>query len=100
MVYESDPNSAPDAGFVPGRLELLVPGNRGRMLDARRTPIVVTAVEPSRGGFELEIRGFEDTGARWELPLANVARFQFERGSDSVGANELAGLRRAIERLD
>jgi hypothetical protein len=100
MVYETDPRHAPDAEFVTGRLELLVPGNRGRLLDARRTPVAVTAVDPDTGGFEVEIRAFEDAGARWELPLADVARFQFERGAAEVGIEELAGLRRAMARLD
>ena len=100
MVYATDPDSAPDAEFVAGRLELLVPGNRGRLLDARRTPIAVTAVDPDVGGFEVEIRGFEDAGARWELPLSDVARFQFERGSAVVGGADLAALRRALARFD
>jgi hypothetical protein len=100
VVYATDPGSAPDAEFVAGRLELLVPGNRGRLLDARRTPITVTAVDPSIGGFEVEIRAFEDAGARWELPLEDVARFQFERTAAAVGGADLALLRRALARFD
>jgi hypothetical protein len=100
MVYETDPGTAPDADFVSGRLRLLVPGNRGRLLDARRTPVAITAVDPSICGFEVEIRAFEDAGARWELSLCDVARFQFERGAAEVSAAELAGLRRAVDRLD
>ena len=100
MVYETDPDSAPDTEFVTGRLELLVPGNRGRLLDARRTPIVVTAVTPGTGGFEVELRGFEDTGARWELPLADVVRFQFEPSGAAVEGADLFQLRRALARFD
>ncbi len=54
-------------------------GNRGRLLDARRTPVMVTAVRPGIGAFEVEIAGFEDAGARWELSLADIGRFQFAR---------------------
>ncbi len=100
MVYATDPDRDPDAEFVPGRLELLVPGNRGRLLDARRTPIAIAAVDPGIGGFEVEIRAFEDAGARWELPLSDVARFQFERGSAAVGGSDLALLARALARFD
>ena len=100
MVYETDPDSAADGEFVTGRLELLVPGNRGRLLDARRTPIVVTAVEPGTGGFEVELRGFEDIGARWELPLADVVRFQFEHSAATVDGADLTQLRRALARFD
>jgi hypothetical protein len=100
MVYETDPRSAPDAEFVGGRLELLVAGNRGRLLDARRTPVVISAVRPGTGAFEVELRAFEDSGARWELPLEDVTRFQFEQDAAEVGAGDLADLRRAVARFD
>jgi hypothetical protein len=99
-VYESDPDAAPDSEFEPGVLRHLVPGNRGRLLDARRTPITITSVDPSRGGFELEIGAFEDAGARWELPLAEVARFQFARDAELAGAAAVTELGRALERFD
>jgi hypothetical protein len=100
VIYESHPDCAPDEEFVAGRPELLVAGNRGRLLDARRTPIAITAVNPATGGFEVEIRAFEDAGARWELALEDVAKFQFEHGSAVVAAAALEPLRRAIARFD
>lgn len=99
-VYDSDPDAAPDSEFEPGELRHLVPGNAGRLLDARRTPIAITSIDPSRGAFELEIGAFEDAGARWELSLEDVGRFQFARGAQIAGAGGVAELERAIERFD
>lgn len=99
-VYASDPDPAPDSEFEPGRLCHLVPGNAGRLLDARRTPIAITSIEPGRGAFELEIGAFEDAGARWELPLEDVGRFQFARDAEIAGAGAVAVFERAIERFD
>jgi hypothetical protein len=52
MVYAHDPEALPDSEFVPGELAHAVAGNRGRLLDQRRTPIAITAVDPARGQFE------------------------------------------------
>ncbi len=99
-IYESDPNAAPDSGFVPGELHHLVVGNRGRLLDARRTPVEVVAVDAEMGDFEVELRAFEDAGARWELSLDEVHRFQFARGTAVAGPAYVAELRRAQARLN
>jgi hypothetical protein len=99
-IYASDPNSAPDSEFRSGELRYLVVGNRGRLLDARRTPIMVMAIDPVRGSFEVEIGAFEDAGARWDLPLEDVARFQFARRC-SVAADDLVSeLERARRQFD
>ena len=45
-IYARHDDPAPDADFEPGCLEHLVPGNTGRLLDARRTPVGL----PNRGG--------------------------------------------------
>jgi hypothetical protein len=99
-VYVTDPDGAPDSEFEPGALRHLVPGNRGRLLDARRTPITITAVDPKGGAFELEIGAFEDAGARWELSLDQVERFQFARDAQLAAAGAVAELARAVERFD
>src|SRR5579859_1523639 len=98
-VYASDPQAAPDSEFVPGELALLVPGNRGRLLDARRTPIVLTAVRPDTGAFELEVLAFEDAGTRWELALEEVARLQFDRDAATAAADVVARLLEARARF-
>lgn len=55
LVYDSDPRAARDSAFVGGDLRHAVVGNRGRLLDARRTPVSITAVMPDRAEFELRI---------------------------------------------
>jgi hypothetical protein len=100
VIYASDPEAASDSEFEPGELRHLVVGNRGRLLDARRTPITVVAVVPERGAFALEIGAFEDAGARWELPLQDVGRFQFARDAKLTAAETLLELERARARFD
>lgn len=99
-VYQKDPNAAPDSDFSPGTIAFLVPGNRGRMLDPRRTPIEIVDVEPELAVFELEVTAFEDTGARWRLPFEDVVKFQFAHGSRRVGSETIAEYEEAVARHD
>jgi len=92
-VYQSDPDQAPDAGFLPGELRHLVAGNRGRLLDLRRTPVLVTRVSPASGFFEVEIGAFEDAGAHWLVPLEDVTSYQFAAGGRVASRRPLAELR-------
>jgi hypothetical protein len=99
-IYESDPNASPESDFVPGALWHLVAGNPGRLRDARRTPITVTAVRPDVGAFEVEVGAFEDAGARWELSLEEIGRFQFARGGPVAPPETVAELEDALARFD
>lgn len=99
-IYTSDPDARPDAEFLPGELRHLVVGNQGRLLDARRTPIAITAVMPDTGGFEVEIGAFEDAGTRWELALEEVSHFQFAHGGAVLTRSALAQLERAAAHFD
>ncbi len=99
-IYASDPNQAPDSEFVPGELRHLVTGSPGRLRDARRTPITVTAVRPDVGAFEVEVGAFEDAGARWELSLEEISRFQFVRGGPVAPPETVAELDNALRRFD
>jgi hypothetical protein len=99
-VYQSDPDALPDDRFAAGELSWLVAGNTGRLLDARRTPVLVTGIDVAHGYFEVEILAFEDRGARWLAPLEDVARYQFEPGGARAAAADLERMAAAIARLD
>lgn len=99
-VYESSPEMEDDSGFVAGELAHLLAGNRGRLLDARRTPVTVVDVDGARGSFSVLIEAFEDRGARWELGLEEVARFQFPHDAPVAEPEAVADLRVARMRFD
>ena len=99
-VYAVSPGPICDVGFVGGELGHLVPGNQGRMLDPRRTPLEVTEVNSARGSFVVRVCAFEDTGAQWELPLSGVGVLQFPAGARCASDREVARLRKALERFD
>ncbi len=99
-VYRSDPAQAPDGDFEAGTLSHLVPGNTGRLLDARRTPVRIIAVDLRDGMFELQIAAFEDEGARWRIPLEDAGGYQFAHGSERAGAATVEEMRDVCVRLD
>ncbi len=98
-VYDHDPRAPGDEGFEPGTLGHLVAGNEARMLDPRRTPVTVLGTDLVRGEFEVEVGAFEDTGARWRLPVEDVSRFQFPLGSPLLQADEVQELEQLVARL-
>lgn len=92
-IHRTRPDRRPDDAFLPGELDLLVPGNRGRLLDDRRTPGLIEAVDPETAMFRWRITEFEDAGRCWELPVEQVRQLRFEPDSrrlDSAGADALA----------
>ena len=98
-IHESDPEQAPDSDFEPGGLGHLVPGNAGRMLDTRRTPVRVRSVDPDLGSFEVEVLAFEDRGARWLFEVERVSHFQFPPDARRAGAATVAALKAAVDRF-
>jgi hypothetical protein len=100
VAYAFNPDMLPDSHFLPGHLKYLVPGNDGRCLDPRRTPLRVLEVKRHSGFFVVEILDFEDRGGRWELPLENVARCQFAPGSVEAAAADVSAFEEIISRLD
>jgi hypothetical protein len=99
-IYQHDPHAAPDSAFEPGRLEHLVPGNRARLLDARRTPVTVQSLNDRDGMFAVVVGAFEDAGARWELPLEDVSGFQFELGSPLLQPDQRVELERLVAHFE
>jgi hypothetical protein len=100
MIHEFDPDMLPDDAFVPGSLEHLVPGNRGRLLDPRRTPVSVVEIRPVTGEFVVEIAGFEDRGARWVVPFEEVEHYQFDPDGARARAEDVTAWREAVARFD
>lgn len=99
MHYAHDPLRAPDTDFVPATYARLAAGAKGRLLDPRRTPIVVIDVAPEAGWFDVEVRGFEDTGARWRVPLEGISRFQLAPGGPEASEGEVRACEACVERL-
>lgn len=99
MVHQFDPNKRPDDEFEPGEFAHLVPGNPGRMLDPRRTPVTITALGLERGYFVLRVDAFEDAGAVWECPFETVEHYQFAQTSARVEPTMIATFRATAERL-
>jgi len=100
VIHAFDPAMAPDTDFVPGTPALLAPGNTGRMLDRRRTPVRVAALQLETGTWTCEVLAFEDQGARWSLPFEAVTRFQFAHDAVSLDPATLRRVRTAIRRFD
>jgi hypothetical protein len=99
VIHAFDPAMAPDAEFVAGTPALLLPGNTGRMLDRRRTPVRVAELKLETGTWICEVLAFEDQGARWALPCEAVTRFQFARDGLRAGGGS-ARLDRQIVPLE
>jgi len=78
-THEYDENMRPDSEFVPGKLSMLIEGNRCRLLDGRRTSGVIEKVFEDSAMFRWRITKYEDCGKHWDLPCESVARFQFEQ---------------------
>lgn len=98
-IYAFDPEAASDEDFELGALGHLVCGNGGRLLDARRTPVTLVAIEEVTGMFEVRVEDFEDRGALWRIPLEWVHQFQFRRGQTSAASDVVERYRAVIRRL-
>lgn len=99
-IYRFDGDSAPDSDFEPGQLRDLVPGNRGRLLDPRRTPVRIVEIDAAQGVFELEIVDFEDRGARWRVPFEEASSYQFEHGSPRAADATVAAYAQVVATFD
>src|SRR5687768_9803898 len=98
--FQFDPNRAPDTDFEPGELHHFCVGNEGRLLDFRRTPVQVMRMCDATGLATIEILGFEDKGALWDLPYEEVGKCQFKKGSARAPAEALARIEREAARLN
>ena len=62
VPHQYDPNMQPDSDFVAGDLRFLVPGNKARLLDPRRTPLQVDCINEAAGLILFRVEAFEDEG--------------------------------------
>lgn len=99
-IYDDDPRMAPDSDFERGTLQHLEPGNEGRMLDRRRTPIRVVGLRPEIGMWTCEVLKFEDAGATWELPFEKIDRFQFPLDSPRASDAAVETFEEMVSRFD
>lgn len=99
MIYQHDPASEPDEAFEAGRMDHVVAGNDGRLLDSRRTPIRIRRVRPEVGMFQVEILAFEDQGALWDMAFEDAGGFQFRRGGKRLAPATLTEYRAIAARL-
>ena len=99
-VHAFDPAMAPDSEFEPGQLHHLAPGNEGRMLDRRRTPVRVLEIRPATGQWLCEVTAFEDQGSHWTLPLESVTGYQFATGTPRAGPSAVRQMRLAVRKFD
>lgn len=100
-VYQHDPERAPDTEFVRGHVRYLVVGNYARLLDMRRTPVLVVGVDEQAGFVELEVGAFEDVGARWLVTFEQVsAKYQFARESTKLSAATTRAYAATAKRLN
>ena len=100
MVYQFKSDMLPDTYFHLGSLKYIVPGNEGRLLDPRRTPVRVLDMKRKSGFFVLEVLDFEDKGALWKLPLENADHLQFDSESTEACAADIELYAEIISRLD
>jgi len=88
-VHQFNKNVLPDSEFIPGSIKLLVPGNKLRLLDNRRTPGVIKQFFHDSAMFQWEITDFEDKGKCWEIPAEEVVNYQFAKDSASLKEAEV-----------
>lgn len=87
----------PNDLFETGTLAHLVPGNRGRVLDGRRTPGYIESYDPNSATFVWRITGYKDQGRCWEMPAEYVNCFQFRKDSPKLPANRVSALQAACD---
>ncbi|NNF44995.1 MAG: hypothetical protein HKO59_03655 [Phycisphaerales bacterium] len=99
-VYQSNPDMLPDSAFTPATLDHLVVGNRGRMLDQRRTPVTIVGVVETTGFVVLRIDDFEDRDATWSIPFEEIDRYQFALDAQRVDDATRRRLAATVTRLN
>lgn len=88
-LHQSNKDKLPDTYFEKGTLYHIVSGNKGRVLDGRRTPGFIEKYDDESAMFIWRITDFEDKGKCWEVPAEEIGAYQFEKGSIRLSKNEV-----------
>lgn len=98
-IHKYNKNALPDSEFILGSIKLLVPGNKLRLLDNRRTPGVIKQFFHESAMFQWEITDFEDKGKCWQIPAEEVIHYQFAKDSASLKEDEVSLLEQKIKQF-
>lgn len=99
-VHQYDENMRPDEEFVEGDFCYLVPGNKCRLLDGRRTTGIIEEYFEESGMFRWRITKYEDKGKYWDLPAEEVRRFQFEKDSQQLGRKSIKEIESIVRKYN
>ncbi|NMA84634.1 MAG: hypothetical protein GX962_12340 [Epulopiscium sp.] len=88
-LHQKNENMLSDEHFELETLSHLVAGNRGRLLDGRRTPGILESYDAESAMFIWRITDFEDKGEFWEIPAEEINGFQFEKNSNRLKETEV-----------
>lgn len=80
-IHQKKENKLHDSCFEMGTLYHIVPGNKGRVLDGRRTPGFIEKYDDESAMFIWRITDFEDKGECWEVLAEEILAYQFEKDS-------------------
>ena len=98
-THQSNTSVLPDELFVPGEFKHLAVGNECRLLDRRRTPGKIIAIEMDGGFFRWEISDFEDKGKFWDVIFERVSAYQFNRESAELSIPVVKDIEACIQRV-
>lgn len=93
VLHQKNENKLPDSCFEKGTFHHIVPGNKGRVLDGRRTPGFIEKYDDESAMFIWRITDFEDKGKYWEIPAEEIEAYQFEKNSKKLTEDEVKKIR-------
>lgn len=89
VLHQKNENKLPDSCYEKGTLNHIVAGNKGRVLDGRRTPGFIEKYDDESAMFIWRITDFEDKGKYWEVPAEEIVAYQFKKDSKKLTDNEV-----------
>ena len=99
-VHQHDNNMRDDQEFIKGEISLLVPGNKCRLLDGRRTTGYIENYFEESVMFRWRITKYEDEGKFWDLPAEDITKFQFAKDSERLSHKKLIEIKSTIDKYN